>query len=217
MRAATLIVICLIAADFPAAHASPASDERSLMSSVNNERARRGIASLGSSGELASVARRHSARMAASGRVYHNNSLGRQTSGWTYVGENVGAGSSAAAVHRALIRDAAHREIILDPNYSHAGVGVAYRGNTLYVTEVFALRHRVPVKPQVSRARRVRRPSPAAAPRPAPVVKPLPPPPAPPVRSVSLILRLLAMDEPTDQSQPRFRSRDLDLGLLRPA
>jgi hypothetical protein len=198
----------LVAAELPVASASTASDESSLTSSINRERARRGLNSLSGSGELASIARRHSARMAASRRVYHNSSLYRQTAGWTSVAENVGAGPSASAVHNAFMRDSQHRGIILDLRYTDVGVGVSYRGSTIYITEVFARRTRVAPKPRVSRTRVRRRPGPTRA-QPAPIIAPpAAAPPAPTVRSVTLILRLLALDEPIVHAPRRSRMRE---------
>ena len=161
-------------------HAS-SSDEAQFVSKINQERASRGIPTLAVKGDLISVARRHSDRMAADGTIYHNENLAHEVGGgWSALGENVGMGPTVETLHNAFMASPGHRSNILDRDFNQIGVGVTVRDDTIYVTEVFAGRfvHRRTVV-RISRA----------APRPS---RPAPPPPG--FRTISILLNLLALD-----------------------
>jgi hypothetical protein len=155
-----------------------------------------GLAGYSVADDLVAVARRHAARMASEGRLYHNPSLGSEVTGWTAVGENVGVGPSVDDIHRAFMASATHRHAILSGEYTQVGVGVEVGGDgTLWVVEVFRRPDVLAASPPPQdRAGAVRaassRPSVrrAPAPVPAPVVPAdaavapaaaVPPPPAP--------------------------------------
>jgi hypothetical protein len=201
LLAASILAVGLVAT--PAEASS--SDEARSVSLLNGERSSRGVAKLPVSGDLTSIARRHSERMAADGRIYHNNALPSQVGGnWKAIGENVGRGGSVDAVHQAFMGSSSHRSHILDGRYNQVGVGVAVRDGTVYVTQVFVQRATAPRAPprRVSRPAppsRVHRRPPPRRPRivapPPPVAPPVAPPIDPPAaRQVGLLLRLLAHD-----------------------
>ncbi len=108
---AALLGVSLVVA--PAASASAGS----FVSLINSERSARGLPGLESSGSLASVAAAWSRQMASSGDLAHNPSLTSQVSGWRFVGENVGHGPDAGAIHQAFMDSAAHRDNILDRDH----------------------------------------------------------------------------------------------------
>lgn len=110
--------------------------EQEFFSRINDERTSRGLAALRWHTQGASVARAHSEDMADDGRIYHNDALGSQMSGWSSLGENVGVGPSVAAIHGAFMGSSAHRSNILG-SFTHVGVGVVERDGSLYVTQVF--------------------------------------------------------------------------------
>jgi cysteine-rich secretory family protein len=137
--------------------------------------------------------------MARHHRIYHDSNLPYEVSGWRYLGENVGRGSSARQVHSAFMNSSTHRTHILSTRYNQIGVG-AVRGsdNYLYVTEVFAGRGststtRVVRSPSVRRraVHRVAKARVHARPavRPAVVL-------TVPTQSVGMLLELLALDDP---------------------
>ena len=151
--------------------------------------------------DLTSIARRHSARMASSGTIYHNGNLANEAPGdWQSLGENVGMGPTCDDIHNAFMNSASHRKNILDPKFNFVGVGVVTASDgTLYVTEVFmeasqpAPSQPAPTNPSSGTAAPTRRtttptqrstaprrqPAPAPAPA-APAPAPPPPPPPPP-------------------------------------
>lgn len=199
-----LVVLCLALTGMPAGEASAASGESDLISRINRERSSRGLRTLRVAGDLARVARRHSERMAASGRVSHNQNLPNEVDGWRSIAENVASGPTVRDVHNGMMRSGYHRQNVLDPRWTEIGVGVAYRRNRVYVTEVFVLRQRlVAAAPRVSRTRAPRRAPPAV--RPAP--KPAPPRPiSVPSRTITVLLKVLLLDEPAiERPRPRWR------------
>ena len=159
LLAAALVGICIVAflPPFPLATAS-SSDEGQLVSLTNQARASHGLARLSAASDLMAIAHRHSERMAAQHRIYHDPNLGSEVSGWTYLGDNVGRGSSASQVHHAFMNSSMHRANILNSHYNQIGTG-AVRGSDgyLYVTEVFARRGSVRRRPSVVRHRAVHR------------------------------------------------------------
>jgi len=177
--AATMCCVALLGAQ-PA----QASDETCFSGRANAARAAAGRPRLRIMGDLAAIAERQSRRMAADGTIYHNRDLGSEISGrWWAAGENVGMGPSCSSVHDAFMSSPGHRANILDRDYNELGVGVTWRDDTLYVSEVFAGRPGLSVSR--SRPREApRRPERAAEPRPV----------AFPSRSVLMLLRLLELD-----------------------
>jgi uncharacterized protein YkwD len=119
------------------ASASPTASERKLYSMIANARSDRGMSALGRSDELSGVARRHSARMAEQGFLFHTPCLTCRIDVGNVLAENVGVGSTVRQVHRMLMRSAGHRANILG-GFSRVGVGVVKRGARIWVTEIFA-------------------------------------------------------------------------------
>ena len=183
---------------FPKADALT-SDEGSLLSYINNARAKYGKSRLSVASDLVAVARQHSKRMASQGAIFHNSHLTSDVDGWRRIGENVGRGPSAKAVHDAFMSSSSHRVHILDGSYDQVGVGAVWGGSgskrLLYITEVFVERTSGGTRTTVSKPRRavVHRAVPVRKP---PKRKPTPaPPPAVQVpMTVDLLIQLLTMD-----------------------
>lgn len=182
---------------FPKANALT-SDEGALVSYINNARAKYGKGRLSVSSDLVSVARQHSKQMASRGAIFHNSSLTSDVNGWRKIGENVGRGPSAKAVHDAFMGSSSHRVHILDGSYDQVGVGAVWGGSgsrrMLYITEVFVDRTSGGRTTTVSKPRRVFVPR-AVPVRKPPKRKPKPAPPAVPVpMTVGMLIQLLTMD-----------------------
>ena len=200
-------LVFTVSSPFPKANALT-SDEGSLLSYTNASRAQYGKAKLTLSSDLVSVARKHSAEMAAKGAIYHNSSLGSDVNNWRKVGENVGRGPSAKSVHQAFMGSTSHRTHILDAAYDRVGVGTVWKGSTLYVTVIFVdsvgSSSAPKPKPKYVAKKYVPVHKPA---KPKPKPKPIPPVAAP--MTLGLLLELLAMDEqsslgpvPAPETQP---------------
>lgn len=190
--AAAVLAFILIA--LPSSASALTSSEAKFVSLINQERKERGLSTLVVKGDLVAVARNHSARMAADGEIYHNSKLSKEVSGnWEKLGENVGKGPSVSSLHEAFMNSPTHKAIIIDKAYNQVGVGIVVKGETIYVTEVFADRPtakkrttvapKKPVvqKPVVQKLKVVKKRTPA------PVV-------APPPRTVGVLLRLAGLD-----------------------
>ncbi len=163
-----LVALLCVLLPTPAAHAATdGGAESQLVAMINRERTDRGLPPLRVSGELSAVARRHSARMADRGSLYHNPNLGSEVSGWEEVGENIGYGPDAGTVHGSFMSSSSHRANILSTSYQELGVGVERRDGTIWVTEVFR---------RPSGAAPAPEPEPEPEPEPAPAPKPKPRP-----------------------------------------
>jgi len=115
-----------------------AEHEAAFLSQANGERSAAARAAYAGAADLVEVARRHSQRMAAEGRLHHNPALSSEVQGWQAVGENVGVGASVDSIHRALMDSPTHRDNLLSGTFTEAGMGVHVDGDgTIWVTQVF--------------------------------------------------------------------------------
>jgi uncharacterized protein YkwD len=116
------------------------SDAAALAQDINAIRAWFHLPALAVNPALSNFALAHSQQMAASGTIFHTASLWSVAAlvpGWSLVGENVGTGPSEPTVAYALAHSAEHLRNMLGA-YDQMGIGVAYRGAAIYVTEEFA-------------------------------------------------------------------------------
>lgn len=118
-----------------------------LLTLVNAERQRAGVAPLRLNDKLATAAQRHAEDMAATRNLSHQGSDGSTMRsridatgyGWMAIGENVAMGqTSPEAVMRSWMNSAGHRRNILNPNFQELGVGYAEGGGRPYWVQVFA-------------------------------------------------------------------------------
>ena len=132
----------------PLAHASTSGScwdykgaERRLARKINRARSRADRVRLHLDPQLSQVARKHARAMSSKRSLFHDpQALRRRVTRWRSLGENVGAGSGAASIHRAFMRSAGHRYNILWRDFRHVGVGVKRAGGRLWVTVVFESR-----------------------------------------------------------------------------
>lgn len=129
--------------------------DRRLLELVNQERSRRGLNSLSLSQKLDQAADEYADRMARGDFFSHTDGENGSTVStrvtqegyqWKTVGENLAAGqTSPEEVFKAWMKSPGHRANIVNPNYTHMGVGYAYLANDTgklnyqhYWTQVFA-------------------------------------------------------------------------------
>lgn len=146
---------------------------------INTERSDAGLAPLVPSSGATEVAEAWSQFMSDLDDLAHNDawftSETRQRLGAGALGENVATNVDIADAHRRLMNSPGHRANILDPRFTHIGIG-AVKGPTgaWWITEDF---FQMKQAPSVA-------PAPAPAPSPAePATPPPPPAPAPPAAS----------------------------------
>ena len=174
-----LILAFAVSALYPpaAAQADTVSDEAAFVTKVNELRATKGLAPLQVNANLTEKARAWSAGMAAAGKIWHSTLSDGVTEDWKKLGENVGMGGSVDGLHRAFVNSPGHYANLVEPVFSHVGIGIVMNGSTIYVTEVFM--QRMPVKlPALTVT------TPTTAPKPATTTTTRPPAPKPVVAAV---------------------------------
>ncbi len=121
------------------------SDEARFVDLINAERAKVGLAALRVVPELVGVGREWSTEMISRaggpdrcGVVHNPDFVSKVTADWQRLGENVGCGKvSVATLHDLFVASPAHYRNIVDPTFDSVGIGVAYDGDVMYVTEQF--------------------------------------------------------------------------------
>ena len=112
-----------------------------LLALTNDERASRGLQRLGQADRIARCAVRHSRRMADLGYLFHSGDAqlreALEGSGWSFAGENVGAGGALEDVQEAFMNSAPHRHNVLGRSYDHAAVGIVEADGVVWVTVIF--------------------------------------------------------------------------------
>ena len=140
-----LALIMLIGAVLVPAPASAqnASDEARFITLVNEVRADNGLPPLVQNNELTQLSRGWAVaqRDGVCGEgnfICHANPISEGvTQDWRKLGENVGTGPSLDPVMDAFIASPSHFRNIVDPDFTHIGVGVVWEGGRLYTTHRF--------------------------------------------------------------------------------
>jgi uncharacterized protein YkwD len=134
-----------------------------MLALLNEGRRAAGVAELVSDGALTTVALAHARDMVAAhffghqspttGRV--DDRVRRAGISVIKVGENVSQGDSVEAAYAALMASPSHRANMLEPAFTHVGIGVVLRSTEpppLLATLVFARRPRARTQPVTSAA-----------------------------------------------------------------
>ncbi|MCA1840357.1 MAG: CAP domain-containing protein [Actinomycetota bacterium] len=119
---------------------SAAQAESEFQTKINQERGSAGLAALVFDAGLIDVARKHSSDMASANKIYHDENLPNEVSGWIRLGENVGRGQLVDDIHKAFMSSPTHRDQILDSRYIGFAVGVVTTSSDMFVTELFITR-----------------------------------------------------------------------------
>lgn len=111
--------------------------EAEMIDLVHDLRTRHGVRRLEVDIQMVDVARTWSVHMT---EVFqHNPEVASQIPrGWRSWGENVAYNSSVNAAFDALVASDGHFSNMIDPRYTHLGVGVHIENGRVYVTQVFA-------------------------------------------------------------------------------
>ena len=128
-------------ASWPAASVAA---EHSLYVWLNSFRAAHGRRALAVHPVLVNKARFWSAAMAIGGcrgpLICHSSLTAGITVHWSMLGENVGAASprsNVAGVENAFVHSPPHAANMLNAKFNYVGIGVAFAGNNVFVTEEF--------------------------------------------------------------------------------
>ena len=127
-------------------YADTRSLEIAMVAFINKDRAKYNIKPLKAHTKLTQVARIHSSNMAQKDTVVHElpgcPKLGERIkkAGLKTLtqGENVASDDSIEGAQENLMNSPGHRQALLDPDYTHVGVGIIKKNNNLYITQNFA-------------------------------------------------------------------------------
>jgi hypothetical protein len=142
--AGTFVLLAAVVVGLGPAPAAHADDVSEWLAFVNNVRAQHGAAPLQISGEESALAMQRSQTNANNGTLVHTPDLtAGVTENWTKLGENIGVGGSVAAIGNAFVNSPTHFQNIVEPRYTHIGIGVVWTTDpgtgapTQYVTHRF--------------------------------------------------------------------------------
>jgi uncharacterized protein YkwD len=128
--------------------------ESMLLSLLNEERSKHGVAKVEPDQELRAVAVAHSSDMVEHHFISHispttggpGKRVAKARLRVSNVGECIALESTPAGAHRGLLNSPAHRATMLNPSFTHVGVGVSFDDQVtegprrMYVTQLFGRR-----------------------------------------------------------------------------
>ena len=113
-------------------------DEYAFVAEINGLRSANGMAPLAVDPSLTAVARNWASNMAGSGYISHRSDLSAGVpSSWVFLGENVGVGGDVASLHNAFVASPTHLENLVNPRFTHVGIGIVQVGSTMWVAQEF--------------------------------------------------------------------------------
>jgi uncharacterized protein YkwD len=130
-------ISCAFAADQSLISAAP-SESNGFVAAINNLRASQGLNPLTVDGNLTSVAQDWANSMGLADGISHRSDLRSGITGnWQTLGENVGVGPSVDSLMQAFIASPGHYKNLVDPRFTHVGVGTVRVGGMLYTAHEF--------------------------------------------------------------------------------
>lgn len=124
-----------------------AAEEQQMLNLVNQERTSRGLKPLFLDSRVTSVARAYSQQMVTNNFFSHTSAVDgsspfdrikRVGITYKYAGENLAYNSSVSTAHTALMNSTSHRQNILNPSFTHVGIGIVKKGTSqIMVTQEF--------------------------------------------------------------------------------
>jgi len=112
------------------------ADEQLMLDLINQERAKAGVAPLKADLRMVQSARVKSKDMIDNNYFSHTSAtlgsfatlIRKYAPDYSYLGENLAGNRTVQAAHTALMNSKGHRKNILNPNYTHIGVGIVNGG-----------------------------------------------------------------------------------------
>lgn len=139
---------------------SPQEAAQRLFWLVNQERQKHRLPVLQEDPLLEQVAWQHSEDMGKNKYFAHISPRGEdpndrfhRAGGRGHVGENIALDSSIESAHRRLMNSPGHRANILDPQFTHLGVGAYFNGSQYYFTQLF--RRKTLMESHLNRSKRL--------------------------------------------------------------
>ncbi|MDH3705604.1 MAG: CAP domain-containing protein [Acidimicrobiia bacterium] len=134
------VVATLVSPVGPAAAAAPplSETEQAMVTEINQTRAAAGSGPLVVHLELSALSRGWAQTMADNNNLVHASPI---TEGfndpWLKMGENIGYAWSVESMMDAFRNSPGHYANLIDPDYTHVGVGVVWKGSQLWTTHRF--------------------------------------------------------------------------------
>lgn len=137
--AAALFLVPLLQFEAPAqAQSADELRETAFVAALNETRRDLGLDELIVDDELTMLARIWSVEMGDEGAIFHANPISaNMTTDWLKLGENVGVGPQTDKLMAAFIASPTHYQNIIDPEFTHIGVGVIWEDDLMYTTHRF--------------------------------------------------------------------------------
>lgn len=136
-RLATVMLTTVVAFGLAVPAASAGSYENEALALLNEARVAAGLDPVAMDPDLVDDALAWSQHMQAEQQLSHNPNLAAVSDDWARLGENVGVGTSIAALQQAFMDSPGHRANILG-DYDHVGIAVvAETSSKLWITVVF--------------------------------------------------------------------------------
>jgi uncharacterized protein YkwD len=136
--AASALVVALTVGATAAPTAAEGGDVSSYVGHINALRASRGLAPLQVDGNLGALATDWAHHLAAVGSLRHASDLSIGVDRhWVKLGENVGLGPDTGTIFAAFVASPSHYRNLVDPAFTHVGVGVVWSGGTQYTVHRF--------------------------------------------------------------------------------
>ncbi|MGI9602194.1 MAG: CAP domain-containing protein [Acidimicrobiales bacterium] len=143
MRRSLFLIITLAAAllvPVNAVSAAPAlsDSEEAFVAEINETRADAGVGPMTVHLELSALSRSWAQIMANNGQLQHASPISEGlTDPWLSMGENIGYGYSVSGLMDAFRASSGHYANLVDPDYTHVGVGVVFKGSQIWTTHRF--------------------------------------------------------------------------------
>lgn len=118
---------------------SGTDSEVEMLELINKERTSRGIQPLAGYWDVSEDARGHALVMANANTIFHSSvaQLSSYTTGALGLGENVGKAPSVSSLHAAYMGSSGHAANVLNPSFTHIGIGMTAKGGYFYNANVF--------------------------------------------------------------------------------
>lgn len=111
--------------------------QSAVLKEMNSDRTAYGRAKLPTHDMLNAKAQAWAENLARKGSLSHSTLSSGLPGCWRGVGENVGYGTSAAAVQNAYMNSSGHRANVLNSTWDFVGVGYARSGSRVFTVQVF--------------------------------------------------------------------------------
>lgn len=122
----------------PATAGAQSSDAGAYLSRINSLRASVGAPPLQADATLDGLARGWAQHLADQGALSHAGDLSSGLRGpWAKLGENVGMGPDTGTIFNAFVNSPGHYANLVDPAFTHIGIGVVWAGAVQYTAHRF--------------------------------------------------------------------------------